>query len=106
MEFRIVLDEKNSDSSLGTSPPTDIDTDSEAKKKESGNIFDFLSRVWQLGGTPINHIHGGQRPPVKIGWIFSHTLYERGSFDDVQNCNQFDTHGMYVPPLWAIRQNY
>ena len=51
-------------------PPTDIDTDSEAKKKkkkESGNIFDFLSRVWQLGGTPINHIHVGQRPPVQIG---------------------------------------
>ena len=71
MEFRIVLDEKNSDSSLGTSPLTDIDTDSEAtkkKKKESGNIFDFLSRVWQLGGKPINHIHGGQRLPLP-NWL-------------------------------------
>ena len=25
---------------------------------------------------------------------FSHMLYKRGSFDDVQNCNQFDTHGL------------
>ena len=77
MEFRIVLDKKNLDSSLGTSPPTDIDTDSEAKKKESGNIFDFLSQVWQLGGTPINHIHGGQSPPVPY-WLNFLTYYTKG----------------------------
>ena len=109
MEFRIVLDEKNSDSSLGTSPPTDIDTDSEAtkkKKKESGNIFDLLSRVWQLGGKPINHIHGGQRLPLPNWLNFLIYFTKGGTFDDVQNCNQFDTHGIYVPPLWAIRQNY
>ena len=101
MEFRIVLDEKNSDSSLGTSPPTDIDTDSEAKKKESGNIFDFLSRVWQLGGNSINHIHGGQRPPFP-NWLNFLTYHTKGGC--LMMCKIITI--WCVPPLWAIRRNY
>ena len=52
MEFRIVLDEKNSDSSLGTSPPSDIDTDSEAKKKEK--------EKWKYIRLPITGLAAGR----------------------------------------------
>ena len=89
MEFRIVLDEKNSDSSLGTSPPTDIDTDSEAKKKKK--------EKWKYIRLPIKGLAAGRKLYQSHSWRakttfsklveFSHIPYKRGLFDDVQNYN-------------------
>ena len=63
---------------------------------------------WKYIRLPITGLAAGRKTYQSHSWRakttcsklveYSHILYKRGTFDDVQNCNQFDTHGRHICP--------